>query len=152
MELSKIGPPLNSMTATTSWRRRADSLRGTTRDAGRAPEVAEMVETAEAAEAEAAEVADVTADGTEDTGVPMGVTAVVSVVAVLVLDSWLMELKPPSVVSSSRSCTSPPGVAQDRIYCVRWGCRGKFTTCRYVDMATWREAFDHEAFHSTGPL
>jgi hypothetical protein len=115
-------------------------------------EMVETAETAEPADAEAAEVADVTADGAEDTVVPMGATAVVSVVAALVLDSWLMELKPPSVVSSSRSCTSPPGVAQDRIYCVRWGCRGKFTTCRYVDMATWREAFDHEAFHSAGPL
>lgn len=49
---------------------------------------------------------------------------------------------------SPRSCTSSPDFdAQDRIYCVPWCRRDKFTNRRYVDKATWRDAFDHEAFH-----
>lgn len=49
---------------------------------------------------------------------------------------------------SPRSCTSSPDFdTQDRIYCVPWFRRDKFTNRRYVDKATWREAFDHEAFH-----
>jgi hypothetical protein len=43
---------------------------------------------------------------------------------------------------------SPVFGTQDRIYCVPWCRRDKFTNRRYVDKATWREAFDHEAFHS----
>lgn len=42
---------------------------------------------------------------------------------------------------------SPVFDTQDRIYCVSWCRRDKLTNQRYVDMATWREAFDHEAFH-----
>lgn len=41
-----------------------------------------------------------------------------------------------------------PPSTQDRIYCVPWSRRDKFTNRRYVDKATWREAFDHEGFHS----
>lgn len=44
---------------------------------------------------------------------------------------------------------SPVFGTQDRIYCVPWCRRDKFTNRRYVDKATWREAFDHEAFHSS---
>jgi len=49
----------------------------------------------------------------------------------------------PSVVHES-----PAFDAQDRIYCVPWCRRDKFTNRLIVDKATWREAFDHEAFHS----
>lgn len=43
---------------------------------------------------------------------------------------------------------SPAVRRQDRIYCVQW-CRGdQFGNRHIVDMATWREAFDHEALHS----
>ncbi len=41
---------------------------------------------------------------------------------------------------------------QDRIYWVdRCRC-DKFTIRRYVDMAIWRDAFDHEAWHPSTPL
>ncbi|GAA2997188.1 hypothetical protein JCM13580A_43160 [Streptomyces drozdowiczii] len=43
---------------------------------------------------------------------------------------------------------SPAFDAQDRIYCVPWCRRDKFTNRLIVDKATWREAFDHKAFHS----
>ncbi|GAA0692396.1 hypothetical protein GCM10009548_75510 [Streptomyces malaysiensis subsp. malaysiensis] len=104
MELSKMGPPLNSSTATISRRRRPESLRE---------------------------------------------------VSGTVVESWLMALSPPrwsrplgparfpSVLNGS-----PAGHGQDRIYCVACGRRDQFTTRHYVDMTTWREAFDHEALHS----
>lgn len=43
---------------------------------------------------------------------------------------------------------SPVFGTQDRIYCVPRCRRDKLTNQHYVDKATWREAFDHEAFHS----
>lgn len=144
MELSKIGPPLNSSTATTSWRRRAESLRADREDDGDdGDDAADTAEGAEPAEADADG-----ADGAVVADMPAidGVSA-----AVPVQDSWFMELKPPR---SSRplgpALSLPPRLPQDRIYCVHWGCSGKFTTWLYVDMTTWREAFDHEAFHSPG--
>jgi hypothetical protein len=50
-----------------------------------------------------ADEADVSDIGAMDTAPADGVS-----VAVPVLDSWIMKLKPPSVVSSFRSCTVPP--------------------------------------------
>src|SRR6478609_218381 len=112
MELSKIGPPLNSSTATTSRRRRPVSFRAA---------------------------------------------------SVAVAESWLMTLSPPrcsrlpgpygpvaparfpSVSHGSQSST------HDRIYCVPWRRRDTFPHRHYVDKATWREAFDHEAFHWRAP-
>lgn len=110
MELSKMGPPLNSSTATTSRRRRPLSFR-----------------TASVAAAE----------------------------------SWLMTLSPLGVrVSlvltglsllhiSPRSCASPQSSAPKIESTASRGLkRDKLTNQDYVDKATWREAFDHEAFHS----
>ncbi|GAA2957337.1 hypothetical protein GCM10010446_48150 [Streptomyces enissocaesilis] len=107
MELSKMGPPLKSSTATISRRRRPESFRA--------------------------------ASGTA-------------------VESWLMTLSPPR-------CSRPLGPARfpsvlhdspavythDRIYCVPWRRRDNFGIRHYVDKATWREAFDHEAFHSWAP-
>ncbi|GGU66403.1 hypothetical protein GCM10010498_24860 [Streptomyces cavourensis] len=109
MELSKIGPPLKSSTATTSRRRRPVSLRAA---------------------------------------------------SVAVAESWLMTLSPPRCSRlpgpygpaaparfPSVSHVSPVPDFQDRIYCVAWSRRDTFPHRRYVDKETWREAFDHEAFH-----
>ncbi|GGQ21535.1 hypothetical protein GCM10010249_45370 [Streptomyces roseolilacinus] len=109
MELSKMGPPLNSMTATTSRRRRPDSLR------------------------------------------PASGAA----------ESWLMTLSPPRCsrllgpVAPARFPSvlheTPFSDSHDRIYCVPRRRNDKFRIRHYVDKATWREAFDHEAFHPRGP-
>src|SRR5690349_13972909 len=110
MELSKMGPPLNSSTATISLRRRPESFR-----------------------------------------------AAVSGAAV---ESWLILLSPPRW-SRLLGCVAParfpsvlhesPAVRQDRIYCVPSRQGDQFGTPQNVDMATWREAFDHEALHSRAP-
>ncbi|TWF99963.1 hypothetical protein FHX73_113824 [Kitasatospora viridis] len=42
--------------------------------------------------------------------------------------------------------------SQDRIYWVDRRRCDKFTIRRYVDMAIWRDAFDHEAWHPSTPL
>src|SRR3954471_18557719 len=108
MELSKMGPPLNSSTATISLRRRPESFRAAASGAA--------------------------------------------------VESRLILLSPPRW-SRLLGCVAParfpsvlhesPAVRrQDRIYCVQW-CRGdQFGNRHIVDMATWREAFDHEALHS----
>ncbi|GGT91781.1 hypothetical protein GCM10010272_40790 [Streptomyces lateritius] len=106
MELSKMGPPLNSSTATTSRRRRPDSFRAASGAA----------------------------------------------------ESWLMTLSPPRCsrlpgpVAPARFPSvlheTPVFDTHDRIYCVPWRRRDKFSIRHIVDKATWREAFDHEAFHS----
>ncbi|GAA3851949.1 hypothetical protein GCM10022207_12980 [Streptomyces lannensis] len=108
MELSKMGPPLNSSTATISLRRRPDSFRAAASGAA--------------------------------------------------VESWLILLSPPRW-SRLLGCVVParfpsvlhesPAVdSHDRIYCVPWCRRDQFTIRHIVDMATWREAFDHEALHS----
>ena len=50
-------------------------------------------------------------------------------VAVPELDSWLMELKPPSnrLVVLSVLHVLPREATHDQIYCVRWGVSDKFT-------------------------
>lgn len=50
-------------------------------------------------------------------------------VAVAELDSWLMELKPPSNrrVVLSVLHVLPREATHDQIYCVRWGVSDKFT-------------------------
>ncbi|GGY21974.1 hypothetical protein GCM10010331_62820 [Streptomyces xanthochromogenes] len=114
MELSKMGPPLNSSTATTSRRRRPASFLAVSGDAA--------------------------------------------------AESWLMALSPPRcsrlpvlvgpvapALFPSVLHESPAFDTHDRIYCVPWRRRDKSGTQRYVDKATWREAFDHEAFHSWAP-
>ncbi|GHF44809.1 hypothetical protein GCM10010359_54270 [Streptomyces morookaense] len=108
MELSKMGPPLKSSTATISRRRRPESLRA---------------------------------------------------VSGTVVESWLMALSPPrrsSPLGPARFPSvlngSPAGHGQDRIYCVAWRRGDQFTTRLYVDMTTWREAFDHEALHLQGAV
>lgn len=47
----------------------------------------------------------------------------------------------------SVSHVSPVSDFQDRIYCVAWSRRDTFPHQLNVDKETWREAFDHEAFH-----
>lgn len=113
MELSKIGPPLNSSTATTSRRRRPVSFR-------------------------AASVADA--------------------------ESWLMTLSPlgvrVSLVLTGLSLLHvSPGAARVPVlgskietYCVPRRRNDAFPHRLNVDKATWREAFDHEAFHSRAAL
>lgn len=59
---------------------------------------------------------------------------------------------PPRSSRPSGPAQFPRRFTQDRIYWVGWCCSGKFITCWYVDMATWRKAFDHEGFHSQSLL
>jgi hypothetical protein len=69
--------------------------------------------------AEGAEPAEADADGA-DGAVVADMPAIDGVsAAVPVQDSWFMELKPPSVVSSSRSCTvtSPASSSRSNLLC-----------------------------------
>ncbi|GGR35716.1 hypothetical protein GCM10010497_43140 [Streptomyces cinereoruber] len=109
MELSKMGPPLNSSTATTSRRRRPDSFRP----------------------------------------------------ASAAVESWLMTLSPPRCsrlpgrVAPARFPSvlheTPVFGTHDRIYCVPWRRRDKFSIRWIVDKATWREAIDRGEARAEAP-